>query len=1751
MNKIDKLIDDIIDEYYTSYIEINNGDNATTNSAVDTNKKTDKKADKKGDIDNTNDKTNNDVHVVGVGVANGTADETVDGMLFSKIFKDINFVKYQIQINNTIENHIKKFINIEELKRIVGTQEKINRIIDIVTRYIAYYVFLTIGLYYVGKKESFTNNIIDISKNQANLDFKIKNFFNPENNAIIIKYYTLIKDIDYVINLSENDLKTLDIKKYNSVVNLLNEYGVDYVNKNLKGRTKYANHNIIKTIIMAELYIKLEKKEIFMILEDINAEKGEVKYIDIVIQKIDSIDYNIIENLLTITQIRHGIANELYDMLNDYIIGGDVKKISVIDEKILRLIENKIIVPIVDDFLRYHKDSEHADYDKQDKRDKKDTKIKHIVVKTELASELYSENIIKNKELLKEAEKKFYQPLQYRKAILVNDLEEIKIINKLHNQGIKSIKNNEYYPDLINHRMYPYNNFKDIKGYGFNIILDKTIDLLRYSTIEFISHNMSSSRNHVQLRIGSKDMNVNVVGLMIPTMNKHLYCQKTSNLRDIRNIEFNVKEDNKIVKKKYSNGYKIMQKYFKYYIFNSKTFNNSVYWMFDLTKDLVKVKSYEQLTKLNDHDNIKFILGQFYDDLSKNMMDHVYHYFDKKGELYHYMALKILKNINKHMFNLDTDSEEYNELLKYAYFKVYKRVTVGYDHNEDKIPGITGKLIKIIKYEPPKVTDTIILNVTSIKKIGKTESTYMEHDAICQHNITWEKMMILRRKFPTKFMEELYSFMDKYVIISEEQEYICKSCSILLPIKQFVQDGVYDNDQGRFVTFYTQIDTAFEELPEYEKYSKTIKNLDKQIERLCAVIGIPIYVGSARDVRNNRRDLTKNSIDIILVHNAYMRNINLKQRADIVSKKYGIDRDISNLFVFDLDNNIYGFSSREKDYYKDIKINNILIYVCLNIIIELSEQQVMGFVGDKICNFFLFHKFGIKLFERLNIRKNYEGDIVPITTYPVLCFVLYYFSCLLIRFKIWNYEQQAEEGKKKVFNPILQKAIIYTMVDVLNSILEVTDYGQKQKGYLYKIFMNKFYFKANSLGKNAALYTKLETIKHPTSKKIASVGTSVGKSVGTSGATFTTQTKLPDELQPRMLTGKYEHSDNHNDIKGVPCVMPFVRPPITTTDRPRLRDISSTTNCDTGDFHSWKFKDGEIICMKCGAELNGITIGATSEVTSETKGKGSKIETLKDKYMLKSLYNVINKFCTNGSHDNAELQKLCNKCQDTNNCTREDIMKIKHDFIDIKDTLYVSNIGKTNNDKDIYRKSTKNGTKRDDNDGVSKGVIEGDSVDDEGEIREQHNIINSLMRNYNKENDNAHKFGFIDKFIETIHNIIGKNVNINNTNTYMKYNTYVIMYDYRAISLNVPIIINENENIIKFKDNHDFFKKDVLYFINKKEGDIQIFYDAITNIYLGYKKQNQDYVINTNKNVYIKVNYSIYNKLLQLGYTGKHIPIEEKIQKYRQYYKDDDDMIMKLVVGEISRDRINNLIKITNDFQRCVYQIKFNYESNSLTTLVETYKEKLKNMRISPAMHAQNSPQHNGSTSGTRHNIFDEWKVISSGLHYQSNMTINLNTKMSYLNIDDIVNYDMNGNLILYYLTEQLNTLININTEKFVKTNLVYLFINMISHQHSLYNTELMSYNYEIKRFYYLLESDSLAIDTERQAYDMDRGSTDNLYGEYMDESELNDEDRLAQLEDDKESENALDIDNGIDDSGEPGSDEFDYLAESMSFESE
>jgi len=172
-----------------------------------------------------------------------------DLIAFTALIKEVNFMKYQKQINKILEFAI-ELISQNDINKIVSKNSNILLINNLVSKYLGYYLFILIGINYNGKIEMFNNNLIEFSRNQSNYNVKINNFFNSESNSTIIKTINLINELtDYLNKLK---LKKGDIKK---LINLyspnLNEFVELYGEENINNLVDLLdNKEVVKNKII-------------------------------------------------------------------------------------------------------------------------------------------------------------------------------------------------------------------------------------------------------------------------------------------------------------------------------------------------------------------------------------------------------------------------------------------------------------------------------------------------------------------------------------------------------------------------------------------------------------------------------------------------------------------------------------------------------------------------------------------------------------------------------------------------------------------------------------------------------------------------------------------------------------------------------------------------------------------------------------------------------------------------------------------------------------------------------------------------------------------------------------------------------------------------------------------------------------------------------------------------------------------------------------------------------------------------------------------------------------------------------------------------------------------------------------------------------------------------------------------------------------------------------------------------------------
>lgn len=1575
---------------------------------------------------------------------------------FSKIKKEDNFVRYQSDINSILKAYIKT-INKKDIRTIVKNEDNVDRIYELLKRYIGYYTFITIGYFYEARKDTFNNNIVEFSKNQGEYGLKISSFFNSESNSNIVYFFNMIKQIQTILELEPSKLKIIKAQpKYSDTLKFLNSMGKDKVNsiftlKSAGGNKKLQAHNTVKTILILELYIKQEKKDIHNILESVEKEEGEYTFIDIVIPKTVRVDYNEVENILSEDEKRQGMASFIYKMLID----NEDKVIEdkeTIEWKILQLINKGIIIPVVDDFLLYHKDVEKYDKKQDNKKvEKESTRIKYIVNKIDNITTYYSDIVQSDKIKRKKIENNFYTPLSDRKAVLINENEEVNIITKIEKAGPKAIEKNEYYNDLLAYRRYPYINFQNFEKYGFSIKLNKTIELIRKVSFDLLKNNKRGYNYNPQMRIGSNDMMINIVGFVVNS-SKIIDCVKVGDIKNVRGIKKKIESGDKT---KIKNGHDGTLRYIKNVKFGNKDLS-PIYWEFDISKDTISKETYEMTSNINSEEVCKLLVASVYDNILDYANGHILRVFDKFDDLDIYKAHMIMEYYNDTLFDIPKGTDNYADLEKVIFREKYVKGDDKYDTNEDTFPGLDGKVIKLPIIKKKKDSDIKKITV-SYKEDDVEEDRVNIGNAICQHFVSWDNISATRKKNPNKYTTELTEFMHRYVIENREGDYICKSCGTQLSIKNYVAGGVYDKDSGSFTTFSTPIETPIENIYEYRKLKTTIRNIDKLVERVASVANIVYYIGNTMNVRSRRNKIVKDVIDLVTIHNKNMEDT-YKKRKENIKELYGIDKNASNMFIFPLEDSIYAYSSKEKDYYKLVKQNNILSYIIFLMMIELNKSQIMYLTGTKTCNYYFYKKFGKGMFDNLKIITNDSNNIENANNYDIFCYLLYYISCLGVRYQLWNYIGD-EELQKKTFSPIIQKVIVQTIIDIVNSIIEVNNKNndKSESNHLYGLTVGRFFNKLQTLFNDESLSDILE---RNVSKKFVKI----------EGKTKFIKTKT----NGIELVGHYKPM-NFGYRKMVVRTGPTFYPKLSSTQRLEIKDISNITNCPNGAFHKWKFKNGNLVCSICDVKMDDIKL---NEKTSNE---------IRDNYINMKLQESANKYCQRGMMHlfSDSLNKKCSSI-DNKQFNKKELQEFSNAIISYRTTESIK----------LHKKYKKQ---------YLKYQEENEFYDD---------IINSMKTSYNKTvKSSADRLKFIDSLIYNIQNVVGDNIFIPKVNRkiYINEDVYSINHDRYGNTLSEPIILKPNK--VLFQNNNKFFNTDVLYYTDYKTGRTNVYYDALNKHLLGYKEENKDYTINKDVNRYIRIKYSLKSQLLLMGYSSKYIDISNKLDELKNIYKDDETQIKNNIASTLNRERIVNLKKLLFELQRNIYRINYNYRENYKPTDMETY--------IEPYIDKYRKSLKNIKLDDKGNNrIFKSYEKISTYITYKSpKKDINLDINSKYISAESLTMLDYQGNLLLYYIVNELKRLIYYNKNRFVKTNVIQMIVETITNVFDSINMEYWNSKLSIKRFKYILEYSIQDYDIQEN-YDLE-----GVYGEYVDKDDEVSRETLEERYDNIEEAEALDVD--------------------------
>jgi hypothetical protein len=1438
--------------------------------------------------------------------------------------------------------------------------------------------------------------------------------------------------------------------QYRHALDLLTELGGEYVKKFLKIRGLVGIHNLIKTLILVRLYQGDEKSAAIKMLQEAEMERGEYTIIEIIMPRFQHFDYAALENMLTAREIRSGLADELYEELNQ---PTDIRTMTV-DEKLDALMHSGVLVPIVEDMLLYHKDTERYEsgsttaVTSDGKRSRsEDTRLRYIVAKLDAASELHSAATRSNPQRREQIEKMMYVPMRERRAVLINELEEIKIMNKVENQG-KQSENIEFYHDLQQYRSYPYVSFKALSRQGFAYRpAVETVLAVRSTNFEF----SRTSQMLLETRSASNLMSVNVVGFLIRPLGEPVGCQRVGDVIDVRKFTMKSRRTGRVFQT--DNGYLGALRYIRSAIAKGRQDSPAICWMLDIEKDKFDLKGYEPISSDNMQDYMRLMLAHVYDSVEEMLTMRIAEDLQKlrdAGEIF--SVTEVRRYIQEAEFRtMPLSPLARQRLAMLAFTEMYPPGSSAYDSREDIYPGFDTELQPNLVLDAgaggavPEVslvfTDPDAAEVVPEEQAAKTtkmsdvaldeevpdmsnpeiSARLIEHisenrdyqHAICEHILIWQETMLFQRNRETAAYEEsLYNFLQTFVRESEEEEYVCKSCDEILPIKRFVVDGVYDDEQQRFITFAIPMDTPLEESREYEKYTKIIKNIDRRLERICDMLNLKFYVGSSNSAKWRRRTVVKNVLDLLLAHNRSLKN-SYKRRKDTLDAQYGIDRNLSNLFIFEIDDSVFDYSSRDRDFYRLIKLNNITSYILFALLLELDEEQITTLGRDrrakidKICNIELYERVAPEIFSKIRVIRNLQGDRIPISQIPNFGYTLFITSCILARNRTWFVESD-DAVDKRVFNPSVQKSILHTTVDLINSVLEVYMQPERDRTWVYGILGGRFMSRLKTLYESPILERRIAALASQDAtgalaklKKAVvpkrEIDTVIIKPTGL--YTYETVTTNTPQLEKRIKLGGYIAA------RGEPQRIGYLH-------ERREYDMERDTNCPDGQFHKWANEGNSFRCKLCNQTMSDVT--GVGELTEDDEMR------LLDMVWDNTLVHMAESICTNGSKHNFETREhgfVCERCGLVSGSKPS--MKAAKQIASIVSSIRIL-----------------------------------EPKHDTGELM---GISEHVKRTLAKLVTDAP----VNELTSAIEAVLGKDARLPDDQS-MYDDSYIAEYDYHGNRLAKPIVISSREGKLHYRQTHPHFKSSVLYYTDKNK-EVDVYYDAITHAYIGFRERNREYV-NAESPHYLKVRWSLKTELELLGFSGMNMRIDRLRAELGML---ESELVepggFESMMSSIYRQRLHRISQSVGEIVRIIYRIHHGHTMSD-EQFEELRASNTESMDGSIVIaHEFSKSLANINIGNGDNRVFAEWESIMRAIPNEAPPAGEKPDE--WLAASDLAKDDRSGKMAIHYISSQLAHLMKLNGDKFTAVNLINLVARVINYVFNRWNADAMEHEYELKRF--------------------------------------------------------------------------------------
>ena len=612
-------------------------------------------------------------------------------------------------------------------------------------------------------KKQYNNNIYDYYKTIINEHFvniqldeinkNISSSDNIESIIFCIKKYTIIL-IYLIIEFSDRELLKIDFTKLFNIMDDKTIFNPDFltkliiykeeINKNISGKN-YDQEQIENEIVAYIVKLVKTDHELLNIINDEIFNHSETDFIDVIINNNTNIDKVDIENILTKKDKHNNTMDDILELFNDY------NKDIVLNEndKLHSLLKSKLLYPITNEFMLYHSDSEvYGGYIEDDTKEQKENKIKFdYYIKKITDGENNLENVFNSYDV-------------YKKALTINHLEDVVMMNKLAKYFTQVMKDNM--EKLTLYKKSVYVNFNNHLG----LFIKSPMNMVSVRNSSFILKSQNGYR--LQYRSCLENNMIDLMGFAL--INENVQESDVINIKNVSYEKFINEIQNKILGNEYENCF---------WIFNIKD-KNILNSFININEDNKNDKIYIYNLLINKlHDDILLFINNIFYKLIINDKNSTIEQINEKIQ-------NVFKIFNNKTYELNIDFLQLTNADKQKLLNIINHTKLNINKNE--LFGLNENSIKLNYHKLEEDKKINILDTVLSKKniIDEEDNKHI----LCYHHLLWEQLDNLKQNNITKYDDMFEEFVQKYSEEIKNGVYVCKSCGQeLVELQKMAHDG--------------------------------------------------------------------------------------------------------------------------------------------------------------------------------------------------------------------------------------------------------------------------------------------------------------------------------------------------------------------------------------------------------------------------------------------------------------------------------------------------------------------------------------------------------------------------------------------------------------------------------------------------------------------------------------------------------------------------------------------------------------------------------------------------------------------------------------------------------------------------------------------------------------------------------------------------------------------------------------------------